>query len=116
MQSWSDTSRSQLRSVISNLQPQVSQLKQRIEELRELNTDKKYEQIQIGALVKLKIEEKELLYFISPQNVGGETIGNITTLPIDSSLGQSLINKKVGETTHFGPKGETKEVSILEVF
>jgi transcription elongation GreA/GreB family factor len=115
MQSWSDTSRSQFRSVISNLQPQVSQLKQRIEELKELDIDKTYEQVQIGALVKLRLDGKEFLYFICSKGIGVETIENIMTLPIDSPLGQSLINKKPGETIRFNLDHKTKDILILEI-
>ena len=119
MQSWSDTSRFQLRSLIANLQPRIDQLKKCIEEIKKINTEKVFKKVEIGALIKTKENKKERLYFITPVGSGTELLklknGQVIALSVDSPLAQKLSNKQSGEIIKFdGPNGH-QEITILEI-
>lgn len=119
MQSWSDTSKFELRGVVSNLEKQHNRIKNCIKELNKINTSEKYKKVGIGAIIKIKIDNNINFYFISPSGAASETINynniNITTLSIDSPLYKSLLNKKAGDTIKFQRPDQQQTISILEV-
>jgi len=100
-QSWSDTTRSQLRRLNVNLETRCFQIKDCVKKLEKLEFSKTSQKIQMGSLVETKEQEtkEKFFYFIVPKAGGGETIkvnGNkIYTLAIDSPLAQKLLGKKV---------------------
>lgn len=105
LETWSDTTKFQLRGVKSNLEAYYSRLETSLKEIKEIDSSKSFENIEIGALVKISSNEKEALYFIAPSNINAETfrVNNqeITSLSSESRLGQLLLGKKVGETIKF---------------
>jgi len=101
MQSWSDTSRSQFRGVIAKLQPRAEKIKECLRKIAEIDTEKKYNSIEIGALIKTN----DSWYFLGPAGVGAESIEingiSITTISIISPLGKNLKGKKQGQEINF---------------
>ena len=115
MQSWSDTSRSQIRGVIANLQPQTVQLEKCIGELKAVDVDRIYKKVDIGALVVVGSKTERAYYFLAPEGAGAETMAinglELTTLAASSSLGQKIKDKKEKEKIEF----TDQHLEILEI-
>ena len=120
MQSWSDTSRFQLRSVAANLKSQHQKVQKCLEELKRIDTCKKCQKVEVGALVEIKMGKEISHYFISPAGSGAEILNinkeQITTLSVDSLLAKKLLDKKSGSRIKLESSADLQDISILEIF
>lgn len=120
MQSWSDTSRFQLRSVAANLKSQRQHIEKCLQELKEIDTSKKYQKVELGALVKIKMDNRISNYFISPAGSGGEILSinkeQIRTLSLDSALAKKLLGKKSGDKIKLEGLKIPQDITVLEMF
>lgn len=101
-ETWSDTTKFQLRQVKGNVEKSLLKTKRALEALNKLDHKKPFKRAEVGAVVKVEGKGRALHYFITPpgtatglEKIKGE---EILFLPSDSPLGKSFQNKKEGET------------------
>ena len=115
MQSWSDTTRSQTRGLISDLQPRLKSLKDCLESLKDSQLALPVKKIKTGALAKISLGGETAFYFFIPPGTAGQTIilkeQTINLISSGSPLFKALQNKKAGYKTVF----LKQNLEILEI-
>lgn len=118
-QTWSDTSRSRIESVMNALQRQLIEEQKNLE-LFNLIDEKPTEAIGMGSLAKVISQEEEYFYLFAPR--GGEKIEiakpkiNVLLVSIDSPIGQALSGHKAGEIIGVKIPDGIKKLEIKEVY
>ncbi len=118
-QTWSDTSRSRIESIMNALQRQLIEEQKNLE-LFNLIDEKPTESLEMGSLAKVNNQEEECLYLLVPR--GGEKIEitkpkiNVYLVSTDSPIGQALSGHKAGEMVEVKTPGGIKKLEIKEIF
>lgn len=73
----------------------------------------------IGSLIQIKEGEREIYYFIVPKGGGGVELladnATITAISVDSPLGNSLLNKKVGDIVDFVVGLKNRRLEVVSI-
>lgn len=97
MESHHDTTKSEMEKMVLSLEQELVRAKSSREQLTKsfLEREKsKTPKVGLGSLIHLQIDEKPAIFCLVPEGIGGEKIGQITLLSVNSPLGKKLIGKK----------------------
>lgn len=118
-QTWSDTSRSRIESVMNALQRQLIEEQKNLE-LFNLVNENPTESFEMGSLAKVNSQGEECFYLLVPR--GGEKIEitkpkiNVYLVSADSPIGQALSGHKAGEIVGVKIPDGIKKLEIKEVY
>lgn len=122
MQSKSDTTKfqmSQLSGSFFTSYQQIQRCVSALKNLKEIDLSKECKTIRVGMVVKVEENQDETYYFILPSNCGGQSIEfeglEITTISADSSIGQALLNKRVGDIVNFKVLSGLRTFKIIRI-
>ncbi|MEK7593382.1 MAG: GreA/GreB family elongation factor [Patescibacteria group bacterium] len=111
MQSRYDSSKEEFNYEAEAIQKRIFEIKKNIEELENLSINFNNDNINIGSVIKIKINDEIKNYFISPAG-GGEILNNdIMVITPLSPIGKILLDKKENESINFNDK----KIKIIEI-
>jgi len=114
----SDTIKSQLEILASDTAQRSEDLKKLIIDLQQIGI-KKSEHVQLGSLVQLEEDVTELYFYLVPEGAGGQDLESgglhVQAISINSSLGEKLFLKKIGEEIEMRVMAGTRRLKILDI-
>ncbi len=118
-QTWSDTSRSRIESVMNALQKQLIEEQKNLE-LFNLIDEKPTESIGMGSLAKVSSKEEKCFYLFAPRGGGKIEITkpkiNVFLVSINSPIGQALSGHKARETVEVKTPGSIRKFEIEKIY
>jgi transcription elongation GreA/GreB family factor len=114
-QSRYDTQKEEYAGKAHSLQSQVDEFDRLDTYLRKLQRPATFEQIQIGHLVRLQIEDDTPADFVLVAISRGDELGDLHLVSTQSPLGKAIIDARTGESVYYrAPAGEIK-ASIIHI-
>jgi len=118
-QTWSDTSRSRIESIMNALQRQLIEEQKNLD-LFNLVNEKTTETFEMGSLAKVNNQGDKCFYLLAPR--GGEKIEikeqkiDVYLISVDSPIGQALSGHKAGEMVEVKTPRGVKRFEIEEIY
>lgn len=115
MQSRYDTRKEEFAARANMIQTQINRVERLISCLRNLQRPEDVAHVQIGHIVRIRIENDDPISILLLEDQGGKVLNGTQLISIKSPLGKALLGRKPGEkVTYQGPAG-TIEAHILAV-
>lgn len=107
MQSQHDTQKRDYAFEAAVIQSQIDRVDKLINRLRNLQRPESVDRVQIGHIIRLRVENDDPADFLLLEELGGSVLGDVQLISTQSPLGKAILGKKVGETVVYrGPAGE----------
>jgi len=121
MESHSDTIKSQMHTLVENLNDQLDENKQAIKTLEDFSESQQSDEIRVGSLVEVREGGKQVFYFILPVSGGAEVKDEdkkqtVMVITPHAPLSTALMNKKIGEKVRFQTHFINKELEVINIW
>ncbi len=119
MQSKSDTTKFQMSRLAENSLNAYQQIQRCISVLKEIDSSKDYQIIEVGAIVKVEEGQSEDCYFVLPSDCGNQTVEvegeEVVAIASKSPIAQALLNKKIGDEVDVKVPTGLRSLRIIDI-
>ena len=116
MQSRYDTQKEEYAAEAAMIQSQIDRVDRLIDRFENLQRPENVDQIQIGHVVRIRIEDDEPMNILLLEDLGGSVLSGMQLISTQSPLGKAILGRRAGETVVYqGPAGEmvTRIIAIV---
>jgi transcription elongation factor GreA len=114
MESKSDHTRQDIATEISIIDKAIQDLREIIFQLKTF-APRNSDVVQVGHTVSIQIEDADTESFLLLDGLGGILLGDLSTLSINTPIGQSILGKKVGERVVVSVPSGQLDIKILSI-
>jgi len=106
MQSRYDTQKEEYAAEATMIQSQIDTVDRLIDCLENLQRPESVDEIQIGHIVQVQVEDDDPMNILLLEDLGGSVLSGIQLISTQSPMGKAILGRKAGETVVYqGPAG-----------